>query len=327
MAATVSVLKSCPGGYVGSGHVHPAVVDCARRAVSDAKNEGLVDDAYVARCGDDLALVLLHEMPPRTPAVRTLAVTTFTACSEVAWGLGQFGCPDRGNGGPKLETAELVLEEPSEPVLCLIADKAGPGCWNAHLYRAFGDPFNTPSLLTDPRMTPGFAFEVDLHGGHRRFELPADLHSFLAEAAGPGFVRRVSASGGGAAAACASAGADPVLLVRCPPGLPSVGEVLESLSFPYAVAGWHSPGQAGPLMPVSTNDDAATRLDGPPRAIGLGFQVSGGRLVGPRDLLGDRAFDGARAHALQAVDYLRRHGPFAPGFAAAAPLPSRSLTI
>jgi fructose 1,6-bisphosphatase len=35
-----------------------------------------------------------------------------------------------------------------------------------------------------------------------------------------------------------------------------------------------------------------------PRAIGLGFQVSPDRLVGPRDLLGDAAFDDLRRTAV-----------------------------
>ena len=48
------------------------------------------------------------------------------------------------------------------------------------------------------------------------------------------------------------------------------------------------------------------------RAIGLGFQITADRLIGPRDLLGDAAFDEARRDAAVATDYLRRHGPFAP---------------
>jgi fructose 1,6-bisphosphate aldolase/phosphatase len=66
------------------------------------------------------------------------------------------------------------------------------------------------------------------------------------------------------------------------------------------------------LMPSSTTSESASRAGGPPRAIGLGFQVAGRRLVGPRDLLGDAAFDEARRQAVAAGDYLRRHGTFAP---------------
>jgi fructose 1,6-bisphosphate aldolase/phosphatase len=58
-------------------------------------------------------------------------------------------------------------------------------------------------------------------------------------------------------------------------------------------------------MPVSCNEDAATR-PGLARVIGLGFQLADGRLVGPRDLLGDRAFDGARRRAIESLDAVPR---------------------
>jgi fructose 1,6-bisphosphate aldolase/phosphatase len=68
----------------------------------------------------------------------------------------------------------------------------------------------------------------------------------------------------------------------------------------------------GPMMPVSVTDATPSRFDGPPRVIGLGFQLAEGKLVGPADLLGDKAFDGARQLALQVADYIRRNGPFEP---------------
>jgi fructose 1,6-bisphosphate aldolase/phosphatase len=44
----------------------------------------------------------------------------------------------------------------------------------------------------------------------------------------------------------------------------------------------------------------------------MGFQVADGRLVGPRDLLGNASFDRARRTALAVADYMRRMGPFEP---------------
>jgi fructose 1,6-bisphosphate aldolase/phosphatase len=99
-----------------------------------------------------------------------------------------------------------------------------------------------------------------------------------------------------------------VLVVRCEAPFPAVGEVLEAFAFPFVV----NSERTAPLMPVSTNAESSTRSDGPPRAIGLGFQIAGPRLVGPRDMLGDHAFDDARRKARAAADYLGRHGPFAP---------------
>lgn len=38
----------------------------------------------------------------------------------------------------------------------------------------------------------------------------------------------------------------------------------------------------------------------------------GGKLIGPRDMFADPSFDRARATANEAMNYLRRHGPFEP---------------
>ena len=68
----------------------------------------------------------------------------------------------------------------------------------------------------------------------------------------------------------------------------------------------------GPFMPTSQPQANPSRFDGPPRVICYGFQLSGGMLVGPRDMFDDLAFDEARRWANQVADYLRRHGPFEP---------------
>jgi fructose 1,6-bisphosphate aldolase/phosphatase len=45
----------------------------------------------------------------------------------------------------------------------------------------------------------------------------------------------------------------------------------------------------------------------------MGFQLADGRLIGPRDLLGNNSFDRARQVALELADHIRRMGPFEPG--------------
>jgi fructose 1,6-bisphosphate aldolase/phosphatase len=44
----------------------------------------------------------------------------------------------------------------------------------------------------------------------------------------------------------------------------------------------------------------------------LGYQLAQGKLVGPRDMFDDPAYDNARAEANSIADYLRKHGPFEP---------------
>ena len=68
----------------------------------------------------------------------------------------------------------------------------------------------------------------------------------------------------------------------------------------------------GPLMPVSVAQSNPSRFDGPPRVIGLGFQLKDGRLVGPVDMFDDPSFDETRRLCNTVAEYLRRHGPFEP---------------
>jgi fructose 1,6-bisphosphate aldolase/phosphatase len=65
-------------------------------------------------------------------------------------------------------------------------------------------------------------------------------------------------------------------------------------------------------MPVSLKFSKVSRFDGPPRVIGLGFQLANGKLIGPVDLFDDPAFDLARKRAAEIADYMRRMGPFMP---------------
>jgi fructose 1,6-bisphosphate aldolase/phosphatase len=100
--------------------------------------------------------------------------------------------------------------------------------------------------------------------------------------------------------------------VRSQSGLPAFGEVLEPFSFPHLVSGWMRGSHNGPLMPVSLKNAKCTRFDGPPRIVALGFQISKGKLIGPKDLFDDVAFDRSRMMAQEIADYMRRHGPFEP---------------
>ena len=322
---TVSVFRACVGGYVGGGHVHPALLDAARTALAQAKEDVLVADGFVARCGDDIGLVLLHDEPQGSASIAALAADVFGQAHSVGVRLHQHGA----NGhAPPVDGAEISFSaRESEPVLCFFADKAEPGSWNIHLYRAFADPFNTPALVADPALSKGFRFVVAGRASSSfdpgrcaprapgasnelcSFDLPGALYRFLAAASTDGArVCDVRSRATGDVAAVASSGSDPVLLVRCGSPFPAVEEVLEAFTVPYALGS--TLGGPSPLVPVSANGDASTRSVG--RAIGLGFQVTPERLVGPRDLLGDAAFDEARRMAVVAADYLRRHGPFVP---------------
>ncbi|MBB6349976.1 fructose-1,6-bisphosphate aldolase/phosphatase [Nonomuraea muscovyensis] len=334
---TLSIIKADTGGFVGHTAVHPDMMAEARREIGRAIDSGLLIDGHVAACGDDLSLIMTHTYGPDADLIHSFAWDTFQATTHIAKELGLYGAgqdllSDAFSGnlrgmGPGY--AELDFDErPSEPVICFLADKTEPGAWNLPLYKMFADPFNTAGLVIDQKMHAGFAFEVyDLYDEKRIiFDCPADLYEMLMYIGAPAryVIHSVRSRTLGETAAATStqrlsliAGKyvgkdDPVMIVRCQSGLPAVGEVLEPFTFAYAVAGCMRGSHHAPLMPVSTEHAHPSRFDGPPRVVALGFQIHDGKLIGPRDLFADQAFDRAREQATEAMDYLRRHGPFEP---------------
>lgn len=333
---TLSVIKADVGGYVGHSSIHPDLMKTAEDRLTNAAEKEILIDFHVARCGDDLELIMTHKHGVESEKVRKLAWDTFVGCTEVAkelklYGAGQDLLQDTFTGtvkgmGPGV--AEVEFEErKSEPVIIFMADKTSAGAWNLPLYKIFADPFNTAGLVIDPAMHEGFRFEVVDVYANKKIILSApeeiyDLLMFIG-AIRRFIVSRVFRKDGETVAVASTqklsliAGRyvgkdDPVLIVRCQSGLPAVGEVLESFTFPHLVEGWMRGSHHGPLMPVPFYEANPSRFDGPPRVIAAGFQLCGGKLIGPRDLFDDTAFDDARKKANEIANYLRHHGPFEP---------------
>lgn len=333
---TLSVIKADIGGYVGHSDSHPDILALARKLLGAAKKEGKLVDFRVANCGDDLELIMTHRHGNDAKVVHRLAWDVFMECTQLAGELGLYGAgqdmlADAFSGNVKgmgPGVAEMTFEErKSEPVVVFCGDKCAPGAWNLPLFRMFADPFNTIGLVIDPTMHDGFKFEVhDVHQGEDIvLSCPEEMYDLLVLIGSPeNYVLKNVYKKSGEIAATSStqklaliAGRyvgkdDPVMIVRCQSGLPAVGEALEPFSFPHLISGWMRGSHYGPLMPVGQADATPTRFDGPPRVIALGFQLSGGRLVGPRDMFADVSFDRARKTANRIADYMRRHGPFEP---------------
>ncbi|RDD52445.1 fructose 1,6-bisphosphatase [Nanoarchaeota archaeon NZ13-N] len=338
---TISVIKADVGGLVGHHVVHPALEETAEGVLEEVVDE-LIYDYFVTHVGDDLVLIMTHGKGEDNSEIHGLAWKAFQKAAKVAKELGLYGAGQdllseafSGNVkglGPGV--AEMsITERPSEPVIVFAADKTEAGAWNLPLFKMFADPFNTAGLIIDPSMHQGFRFEVWDLVEHKKVELscPEEMYDLLALIGSPGrfAIKRVYPKQGSPIdpnepVAVASterlyeiAGRyvgkdDPVLVVRAQHGLPAVGEVLEAFAFPHLVAGWMRGSHWGPLMPVPLEYAAPTRFDGPPRVIGLGFQIKDGRLIGPEDMFADPAFDYAREMANKVADYMRRHGPFEP---------------
>jgi len=337
-SVTISAIKADVGGWVGHSSVHPELIETAEERVREAIEHDLLVDGKVGSCGDDINLVLTHGYGVDAVEVHRLAWETFMACTDVAkrlhlYGAGQDLLADSFSGnirGSGPGVAELELEErPSEPFVVFAADKTEPGAWNLPLYKIFCDPFNTAGLIIDPKMHDGFAIEVHDLIEHKAaiFSCPEDLYDLLVFIGTPSrfvikHVFRQDALDEPVASTSTQrlsliAGRyvgkdDPIMIVRAQSGLPAIGEVLEPFHYPHLVAGWMRGSHHGPLLPCALDASTPARFDGPPRVVGMGFQLADGHLVGPRDLLGDISFDRARQVALEVTDYMRRMGPFEP---------------
>ncbi len=333
---TISVIKADIGSIAGHHKVYEECLEVARKSLKEAKEKGIIHDFYVTNCGDDLQLIMTHRKGEANPEIHGLAWETFKKAAEVAkklhlYAAGQDLLKETFSGnikgmGPGV--AEMEIEErPSEPIVIFMADKTEPGAWNLPLFKIFADPFNTAGLVIDPKMHDGFKFEVmDVYENKVvTLKCPEEMYDLLALIGTPSryVIYRVYRYDGLLAAVSSTtrlsliAGRyvgkdDPVCIIRAQHGLPALGEILEAFAFPHLVAGWMRGSHAGPLMPVSQKDAKCTRFDGPPRVLGLGFQVCESRLIGPVDLFDDPAFDRARLMANEIADYMRLHGPFMP---------------
>ena len=337
MNLTLSVIKADIGGYVGHSESHPDILDKARQCTEKAKKQGLLIDCYVTKCGDDLQLIMTHQQGEGNEKIHKLAWDTFVDCTALAkslklHGAGQDLLSDAFSGnvrgmGPGVAEMEFKERE-AETVIIFMADKTSAGAWNMPLYKMFADPFNTIGLVIAPNMHCGFAFEVQDVKEHKKitFNTPEEIYDLLVFIGAPSryMVKSVHHRESKEIAAASStqrlaliAGRyvgkdDPVCIVRSQGDFPAVGEVVEPFTLPLLVEGWMRGSHHGPLMPVSVADSTPTRFDGPPRVTSLGFQLSQGKLVGPRDMFADKSFDNARQQALDAADFMRRHGPFEP---------------
>jgi fructose 1,6-bisphosphate aldolase/phosphatase len=219
-------------------------------------------------------------------------------------------------------------ERRAETIIIFMGDKTSAGAWNLPLYKIFADPFNTIGLVIAENMHSGFSFEVHDVKEHKKifFNAPEEIYDMLVFLGAPSryAVKAVYHRQTNEIAAVSStqrlaliAGRyigkdDPVCIVRSQGDFPAVGEVLEPFTHPQLVEGWMRGSHHGPLMPVAIEDSNPSRFDGPPRVVAAGFQLSGGKLIGPRDMFADASFDEARRQANEIADYLRRHGPFEP---------------
>lgn len=341
---TISVIK-CDVGSLAGHHVVPKpILDIAEKNMREAKRKGLINSYHVFNVGDDVELLMVHEVGEANSEIHQLAWETFQEAAEKAkrlklYGAGQDLVKNAFTGtvsglGPGV--AEMEIEErESEPIVILAADKATTGIFNLPLFRIFADPMNTAGLVIDPTMIKGFKFEVvDLIENKKIvLKCPEEMYELIALIGGVkryviSKVWRAEDNLIGAATSITSleqiAGKyvgkdDPVAIIRAQHGFPALGEILAPFMHSYLTAGWMRGSHWGPVMPVSIRDARCTVFDGPPRLVALGLQISDGKIAGDDegnpmivDLFDDPAFDLARRECLEYTAMLRRMGEFEP---------------
>ena len=277
MRITLSVIKADVGSI--GGHIKPSakLKETVERFVRE-KGKKLLIDCYVSSTGDDIALLMTHQLGVDNSKIHELAWDAFMAGTKVAkeqwlYGAGQDLLKDAFSGnvrglGPA--SCEMEFEErPNEPFVFFAADKTDPGAYNLPLYLSFADPMHCAGLLLSPKMAKGFTYtimDVNHTEGDRVIELDApeelydiacllrDNERFVVESvhsrAGNEIAAVVSTSRLHNIADTYTGKDDPVCLVRVQGLFPATGEVLSPYRIGHYVAGTMRGSHNGPLMPV-----------------------------------------------------------------------------
>ena len=334
---TVSVIKADVGSVVGHSRPHPSMLEASKEILTDAQKQGIIEDFYVTRVGDDINLYMTHYKGEGNKDVHGAAWECFQKAAKIAksmklYAAGQDILTDAFSGNVKGAgpgSAEMSFEERgSEPLLFFMADKTEPSAYSLPLSRIFLDPFTTTGLVVDARAKKGFDVEIQDVIGHKM--------SLLGDTSRYAIKRINSRSGIGPACVVSTdklnltAGKyigkdDPVCICRAQSGLPSVGEYLQPfMNTTFLVAGWMRGSHYGAFYPCSPEDSDPVYFDGPPRICCLGFQLNEGKLQGlepigakggehiPVDFFGNDTWNEARRNSIRASKFIRSQGPFMP---------------
>ena len=246
---TVSVIKADVGSVVGHSRPHPSMLEASKEILTDAQKQGIIEDFYVTRVGDDINLYMTHYKGEGNKDVHGAAWECFQKAAKIAksmklYAAGQDILTDAFSGNVKGAgpgSAEMSFEERgSEPLLFFMADKTEPSAYSLPLSRIFLDPFTTTGLVVDARAKKGFDVEIQDVIGHKRVTMSSpeetlSILSLLGDTSRYAIKRINSRSGIGPACVVSTdklnltAGKyigkdDPVCICRAQSGLPSVGE-------------------------------------------------------------------------------------------------------
>ena len=325
------------------------MMEKCKEILADRVKQGIIEDYYVTRVGDDINLFMTHFRGDNNKEVHQIGWDAFTEATKLAkamhlYGAGQDILTDAFSGnikGAGPGSAEMTFEErPAEPVIFFMADKTEPSAYSLPLSRIFLDPFTTTGLVIDKKAKMGFDVEIHDVIKNKKVVMSSpeetlSILSLLGDTSTYAIKRITSRAGIGPAAVVSTdklnltAGKyigkdDPVCVCRAQSGLPSVGEYTQVFMNTMLAAGWMRGSHYGAFFPCSPEFSDPTYFDGPPRICCLGFQLCNGKLVGlepmgskpgvhkPMDYFAGAEWDYVRKNAVKASKFMRSHGPFMP---------------
>ncbi len=353
---TFSVIKADVGSI--GGHTKPSIkmISKTSKLISDAIRQGHLIDGLVTHTGDDIALIMSHNLGIGASRVHKFAWDCFIEATKLAsinglYGAGQDLLTDAPSGnirgaGPAVAEIEFVRDSesknrPAEALLVFAADKCGPGAYNYPLYSVFCDPMHDGGLLLNPKMRKGFVFTIiDMDAAHGdkiiRLEAPERIwdiavllqnpdrfavESIESRYAPEEQIVSVSATRLHNIAGKYTGKDDPVAIVRTQGMFPAPEEVIEPYMLGHYVTGDARGSHIMPIMPIAIN----TAVAGPyclPIVSCLAFSMdNGGKFTSEYvDMFGDVTWDATRIKVQQKADEWRRQGFIGPTMASHAEL-------
>lgn len=330
MRITLSAIKADIGGI--GGHTRPSdelFEEVKGHIHSKAKD--LLTDYYVGYTGDDIHIIMSHDLGIENEKIHQLAWNAFTAGTKIAkdqglYGAGQDLLKDAFSGnirgmGPGL--AEIDMEERPSEVFCVFAaDKTEPGAFNFPFWRMFVDARSNTGLLINEKLAAGVTFRVlDVMSGKiadlKLWSEKAELEAALMY---PGrYVVHSVISIDGEQILSAStdrlhniAGTyvgkdDPIAIVRTQKNFPATEEAGSAFNDPHYVAGNTRGSHHMPLMPVKLNSAASLNYSIPIVSC-MVFSMHNGVLTGPHDGFGTTDWELQRMWAAERAMIMRNQG-------------------
>lgn len=330
MKITITAIKADIGGI--GGHTCPSteLLETVKDYVI-SHGKDLLIDYYVGYTGDDIHIIMTHQLGKDNELIHKLAWDAFTEGTKVAkeqglYGAGQDLLKDSFSGNVKgmgPGVAEIEMEErPSEVFCVFVADKTEPGAFNFPFWRMFVDAGSNTGLLINENLASGVIFKImdvmtgkvaDLKMWNDKPELEAALmypgryvvHSIYSHdnehivSSSTDRLHNIAGTYVGKD--------DPIAIVRTQKNFPATEEAGSAFNDPHFVAGNTRGSHHMPLMPVKLNSAASLNYSIPIVSCLL-FSMHNGKLTGPHDGFGTVDWDYQRQRASERAMIMRSQG-------------------